>query len=57
MAARTRVDRVHGWDAQEGRAMALSMRNQSKDTIALFETRYYRACREVRGGGAQHRAL
>ena len=36
-----KVDRVHGWDAQEGRAMALSMRNQSKDTIALFETRYW----------------
>ncbi|MBO97130.1 MAG: translation initiation factor IF-2 [Euryarchaeota archaeon] len=39
--AANKVDRVHGWDAQEGRAMALSMRNQSKDTIALFETRYW----------------
>ncbi|MEE2626401.1 MAG: translation initiation factor IF-2 [Candidatus Thermoplasmatota archaeon] len=39
--AANKVDRVHGWDAQEGRAMALSMRNQSKDAIALFETRYW----------------
>ena len=39
--AANKVDRVHGWDAQEGRAMALSMRNQSNDTIALFETRYW----------------
>ena len=39
--AANKVDRVHGWDAQEGRAMALSMRNQSKDTIALFEARYW----------------
>ena len=28
--AANKVDRVHGWDTQEGRAMALSMRNRQR---------------------------
>ena len=39
--AANKVDRIHGWDAQEGRPMALSMRNQTKDTVALFEKKYW----------------
>ena len=39
--AANKVDRIHGWDAQGGRAMALSMRNQTKDTLALFEKKYW----------------
>ena len=39
--AANKVDRIHGWDAQGGRAMALSMRNQTKDTVALFEKKYW----------------
>ena len=39
--AANKVDRIHGWDAQGGRAMALSMRNQTKDAVALFEKKYW----------------
>jgi translation initiation factor 5B len=39
--AANKVDRIYGWDAQEGRPMALSMRNQTKDTISLFEKKYW----------------
>ena len=39
--AANKVDRIHGWDAQEGRPMALSMRNQTKDAVALFEKKYW----------------
>jgi len=41
VVAANKVDRIHGWDAQEGRAMALSMGNQTKDAMALFEQRYW----------------
>ena len=39
--AANKVDRIYGWDAQEGRSMALSMRNQTKDAAALFEKKYW----------------
>ena len=39
--AANKVDRIYGWDAQDGRPMALSMRNQTKDTISLFEKKYW----------------
>ena len=39
--AANKVDRIHGWDAQDGRPMALSMRNQTKDSMALFEKKYW----------------
>jgi len=41
VVAANKVDRIHGWDAQEGRAMALSMGNQTKDAMGLFEQRYW----------------
>lgn len=39
--AANKVDRIYGWDAQPGRAMALSMRNQTQDAMALFEKQYW----------------
>ncbi|MAU30099.1 MAG: translation initiation factor IF-2 [Euryarchaeota archaeon] len=39
--AANKVDRIHGWDAQDGRPMALSMRSQTKDSMALFEKKYW----------------
>ena len=39
--AANKVDRIYGWDAQVGRPMALSMRSQTKDAMALFEKKYW----------------
>ena len=39
--AANKVDRIYGWDAQGGRPMALSMRSQTKDAMALFEKKYW----------------
>ena len=39
--AANKVDRIYGWDAQDGRPMALSMRSQTKDSMALFEKKYW----------------
>tara|TARA_Y100000588_G_scaffold343957_1_gene389795 strand:+ start:228 stop:2033 length:1806 start_codon:yes stop_codon:yes gene_type:complete len=41
VVACNKVDRIHGWNAEHGRSMAKSMRSQSKDTIALFEQKYW----------------
>ena len=40
--AANKVDRIYGWDAQPGRAMALSMRNQTQDAMGLFEKQYWK---------------
>ncbi|MAK32414.1 MAG: translation initiation factor IF-2, partial [Acidiferrobacter sp.] len=39
--AANKVDRIHGWECEEGRAMALSMRSQSNEAQGLFEQRYW----------------
>ena len=39
--AANKVDRIYGWEAQPGRAMALSMRNQTQDSMGLFEKQYW----------------
>jgi len=40
--AANKVDRIYGWEAQPGRAMALSMRNQTQDAMGLFEKQYWK---------------
>ena len=39
--AANKVDRIHGWHAERGRAMVHAMRDQSKEAIGLFEQRYW----------------
>ena len=41
VVAGNKVDRIHGWDAEEGRSMAISMRGQSKESLGLFDQRYW----------------
>ena len=41
VVAANKVDRIHGWDAVEGRSMAISMRGQSKESVGLFDQRYW----------------
>ena len=40
--AANKVDRVHGWNCQNGRSMAHSLRKQSKDAFDLFEQKYWK---------------
>jgi translation initiation factor 5B len=39
--AANKVDRIHGWGVERGRAMALSLRDQSKESLGLFEQKYW----------------
>jgi len=39
--AANKVDRIHGWNSEHGRSMAISMGEQSKEAIGLFEQRYW----------------
>jgi translation initiation factor 5B len=41
VVAANKVDRIHGWHAEEGRSMAISMRGQSKESLGLFDQRYW----------------
>jgi len=41
VVAANKVDRIHGWDCEKGRAMALSMRDQSKEAMGIFDQRYW----------------
>ena len=41
VVAANKVDRIHGWDAEDGRSMAISMRRQSKESLGLFDQRYW----------------
>ena len=41
VVAANKVDRIHGWDAEEGRSMTISMRGQSKESLGLFDQRYW----------------
>tara|TARA_B100000686_G_C16800018_1_gene985245 strand:- start:2100 stop:3878 length:1779 start_codon:yes stop_codon:yes gene_type:complete len=41
VVASNKVDRIHGWNCERGRAMALSMRDQSKESLGLFDQRYW----------------
>jgi len=42
VVAANKVDRIHGWQCQEGRSMAISMRDQSKESLDLFDQRYWK---------------
>lgn len=39
--AANKVDRIHGWDSEQGRAMGLAMLDQSQESLGLFEQRYW----------------
>ena len=41
VVAANKVDRIHGWDSEEGRSMAISMSDQSKESLGLFDQRYW----------------
>jgi len=41
VVAANKVDRIHGWHVEEGRSMAISMRGQSKESLGLFDQRYW----------------
>ena len=41
VVAANKVDRIHGWDFEEGRSMAISMSDQSKESLGLFDQRYW----------------
>jgi translation initiation factor 5B len=40
--AANKVDRVHGWQSVRNRPMALSLRDQTKDTIGFFDQKYWK---------------
>jgi translation initiation factor 5B len=40
--AANKVDRIHGWQSVRNRPMALSLRDQTKDTIGFFDQKYWK---------------
>lgn len=40
--AANKVDRLHGWHTERNRAMAFSMRDQTKDVIGIFNEKYWK---------------
>ena len=40
--AANKVDRIHGWHSEKNRAMAFSIRDQTKDALGLFEEKYWK---------------
>mgnify|MGYP001025840394 CR=1 FL=1 len=45
-----KVDRLYGWQSEPGRVMAVSMRKQTSDVMALFDQRYW----QLLGEFAEH---
>jgi translation initiation factor 5B len=39
--AANKVDRIHGWNSEQNRSMAVSMGDQSNEAMGLFEQRYW----------------
>ena len=50
VVAGNKVDRIHGWKSEEGRPMALAMRNQTKDTMGYFDQSFW----NLVGGFGEH---
>ena len=50
VVAGNKVDRIHGWKSEDGRPMALAMRNQTKDTIGYFDESFW----NLVGGFGEH---
>jgi translation initiation factor 5B len=42
VVAANKVDRIHGWNTKEDRSMAVSLRDQSKETMSLYDERYWK---------------
>lgn len=40
--ALNKVDRIHGWNTQRGRSFIESLQHQNKNTVELFEERYWK---------------
>ena len=40
--AANKVDRLHGWSSEYNRAMAYSLKQQTKDAMAIFEEKYWK---------------
>ena len=40
--AANKVDRIHGWNTERNRAMAFSIRNQTKEAIGIFDEKYWK---------------
>ncbi|HJM44910.1 MAG TPA: GTP-binding protein, partial [Candidatus Poseidoniaceae archaeon] len=39
--ALNKIDRIHGWECKFNRSTALSLKNQSKDSLSLFEQKFW----------------
>ena len=50
VVAGNKVDRIHGWKSERGRAMALAMRAQTKDTMGFFDQSFW----NLVGGFGEH---
>jgi|TARA_B100001094_G_scaffold194968_2_gene188978 translation initiation factor 5B len=50
VVAGNKVDRIHGWKSEDGRPMALAMRNQTKDTMGYFDESFW----NLVGGFGEH---
>ena len=48
--ALNKVDRIHGWECKFNRSTAKSLKNQSKETLGLFEQRFW----ELVGNLSEH---
>ena len=51
VVAANKVDRIYGWDAEEGRAMGHSLRHQTKEVLSLFNQRFYELVGEFASEG------
>ena len=50
VVAGNKVDRIHGWKSENGRPMALAMRNQTKDAMGYFDQSFW----DLVGGFGEH---
>ncbi len=49
--AANKVDRIYGWDSEEGRSMGHSLRHQTKEVQSLFNKRFYELVGEFASEG------
>jgi len=49
--ALNKVDRLYGWNTENGRSMAISLRNQSKDTVGYLEEKHWKLVGELGESG------
>ena len=49
--ALNKVDRLYGWNSENGRSMAISLKNQSKDTVGYLEEKHWKLVGELGESG------